>query len=74
MNSGSSLPGITYEITFYDRDGEVDSVQQHTDEALARSILQMFDEPDSAELYSRITLTAHDWSTGIDADLDALTF
>lgn len=74
MNNGHGLPGITYEITFYDRDGGIDSVQQHTDEALARSILQMFDEPDSAELYSRITLAAHDWSAGTDADLDALIF
>lgn len=68
------LPEITYELRFYDQRGTLDSTQQHTDEATARSILRLFDEPDSAEVYSRITLTAHDWITGADADLDALIF
>ena len=68
------LPEITYELRFYDLQGALDSTQQHTDEATARSILRLFDEPDSAELYSRITLMAHDWTTGADADLDALIF
>ena len=68
------LPEITYEITFYSLSGGIDSIQQHTDEASARSILRLFDEPDSAELYSRITLTAHDWSTGTVTALDALIF
>ena len=70
----NGLPEITYELTFYDLRGEIDSAQQHTDEALARSILLLFDEPDSAELYSRITLIAHDWSTGVETELDALIF
>ena len=68
------LPEITYELRFYDLRGALDSAQQHTDEATARSILRLFDEPDSAEVYSRITLTAHDWTAGTDADLDALIF
>ena len=66
------LPEITYEITFYNLSGGIDSIQQHTDEAAARAVLRMFDEPDSAELYSRITLTAYDWSTGAEKELDSL--
>ena len=74
MQNKASLPEITYEISFYDRHGVIDRVQQYTEEALARSILQMFNEPDSAELYSRITLTAHDWPSGIDTELASLIF
>ncbi len=70
----TGLPNTTYEIAFYDLRGHLDSAQQHTDEATARSILRLFDEPDSAELYSQITLTAHDWSTGAETELDALIF
>lgn len=70
----SGLVNTTYEIAFYDLQGQLDSSQQHTDETTARSILRLFDEPDSAELYSRITLTAYDWSTGAEAELDALIF
>lgn len=68
------LPEITYEIAFFDLRGGIDSIQQHTDEATARAVLRMFDEPDSAELYSRITLTAHDWSTGTETELHSLFF
>ena len=70
----SGLPETTYEITFFDLNGGIDSTQQYTDEAIARSVLRLFDEPDSAELYSRITLVSHDWSTGAEAELDALAF
>ena len=68
------LPEMTYEITFYDWQGGVDSIQQYADEATARSILRLFDEPESADLYSLITLIAHDWSTGTDTELEVLTF
>lgn len=56
------LPETTYELTFYDREGEEDSVQTYTDEATGREVMNLFDEPDSEELYSRIALTAYDWS------------
>ena len=68
------LPETTYEVTFYDKDGEEDSVQQHTTEESAKEIMKLFDEPDSAELYSRITLTAYEWSTGESRFLEELTF
>lgn len=64
----------TYEITFIRLDGKSNEVQQYTDEAFARESLRLFDEPDSAEMYSRIQLTRHDWKTGADKILETLNF
>ena len=64
----------TYEITFTRLDGKPDEVQQYTDESFARESLRLFDEPDSAELYSRIKLNRHDWKTGVDKILETLNF
>ena len=64
----------TYEITFTRLDGQPDEIQQHTSEELARESFRLFDEPDSADLYSRIELTRHDWDTGADEILDTLKF
>ena len=68
------LPTTTYELTFYDREGYEESVQQHTNEADARAALELFKEPESAELYSRITLVAYDWTSGTETTLKTLTF
>ena len=46
----------TYEITFTRLDGQPDEIQQHTSEELARDCFRLFDEPDSAEMYSKIEL------------------
>ena len=64
----------TYEITFTRLDGQPDEIQQHTREELARESFRLFDEPDSAEMYSRICLTRHDWETGADETLETLNF
>lgn len=64
----------TYEITFTRLDDQPEEVQQYTDEDFARECLRLFDEPDSAELYSRISLTRHDWGTGTDETLETLEF
>lgn len=72
--TATRLPEITYELTFYDRDGEEDSVQQYTDEQTGREVLSLFDEPNSEELYSRITLTAYDWNAKESRFLAELTF
>lgn len=68
------LPETTYELTFYDREGEEDSVQTYTDEATGREVMSLFDEPGSEELYSRITLTAYDWNAKESRFLTELTF
>lgn len=52
----------TYELAFYDHDGMIDSIQQYRTEAEAREAMNYFDEPDSAELYSIITLSKTVWS------------
>lgn len=64
----------TYEITFTRLDDQPEEVQQYTDEDFARECLRFFDEPDSAELYSRIRLTRHDWETDTDETLETLEF
>ena len=48
----------TYEITFTRLDGQPDEIQQHTSEELARECFRLFDEPDSAEMYSKLNLAA----------------
>ena len=64
----------TYEITFTRLDDQTEEVQQYTDEGLARECFRLFDEPDSAEMYSRIQLTRHDWETDEDEILETLEF
>ena len=64
----------TYEITFTRLDGQPDEIQQHTSEELARECFRLFDEPDSAEMYSKIELSCHDWETGADEILEMITF
>ena len=64
----------TYEITFTRLDGQPEEVQQYTDEGFARECFRLFDEPDSAEMYSKIQLTRHDWKTCADEILETLEF
>lgn len=63
----------TYEITFTRLDGQPYEIQQHTSEELARECFRLFDEPDSAEIYSKIELGRHDWETGMDEILETMT-
>ena len=35
---------------------------------------EVFDEPDSAELYSRIALREYDWQTRTETELEVLAF
>ena len=68
------MPTTTYEMTFYDLSGREDSRAQHTNAKDAWDAFRVFAEPDSAEVYSRITLTAHNWTTGTETALATLTF
>ena len=62
-NTYNGLPDTTWELTFYGKDGGVDSVQSYNNEEAAKEVLSLFLDEMSAELYSRITLTACDWRT-----------
>ena len=64
----------TYELIFYGRDGQVDSEQEYTDRRTALEAFRLFDEPDSAEFYSRIVLREYDWQTRTETELETLTF
>ena len=65
----------TFELTFFDRAGGIDSIQQFWTEEDARNALSLFDEPESADLYSAITLTKTEWYVNArHIFLDALVF
>ena len=64
----------TYELVFYGLNGQVDSEQDYTDRETALEALRLFDEPDSAELYSRIALREYDWQTRTETELEVLAF
>ena len=65
----------TYEITFYDKNGYVDSVQQYRNEKEARESLALFHDPLSLEMYSKITLSKTEWhSNAISTILDTFIF
>ena len=64
----------TYELVFYGRDGQADSKQDYTDRETALEAFRLFDEPDSAELYSRIALREYDWQTRTETELEVLAF
>ena len=60
-----------YELTFLNREVGMDS-QFYTDLPTALAAFRCFVEPESAELYSGITLTEHDWTTRQDRIVAAL--
>ncbi len=60
-NEFYELIETTYELTFYDLNEKVDSIQQYRTETEAREAMKLFDEPASVELYSMITLTKTEW-------------
>lgn len=65
----------TYELTFYDKAEHIDSIQQYRTEEEARTAFNLFNEPDSAELYSMITLTKTEWAVNArQVFIDALIF
>ena len=64
----------TYELVFFGRDGQVDSEQDYTDRETVLEAFRLFDESDSAELYSRIVLREYDWQTRTETELEALAF
>ena len=68
------MPTITYEISFYNRHGELDSHHQITDSDSAWYTFRCFAEEESAEAYSRITLTKYDWTDFSENLLATLTF
>ena len=66
------MPDKTYEMLFLNRDGSMNSQQQYTDFAEALAAFRLFVEPQSAELYSGITLLEHDWTSGKNRIVAAL--
>ena len=63
MNISQTEPAVstTYELTFFDLCGNVDSMQQYRTESEAREAMRLFTEPDSTDIFSKITLTKTEW-------------
>ena len=69
------MPSITYIIRFTRREwrpGQED--QEYTSLAVAWESFRLFAEPDSAELYRRIKLIAHNWEECAESTIAAIDF
>ena len=56
-----TYPETTFELCFYDRTGEIDSIQQYRTEEEARIALDLFNEPASTDMYKQIKLFKTEW-------------
>ena len=69
------MPGITYIIRFHLRDGRTPcEEQEHMALADSWEAFRLFAEPDSAEIYTRIELIAHDWEDGTESPIASMDF
>ena len=69
------MPGITYMLQFIHRDpGDIPEVIEYTALAEAWKSFRLFAEPDSADIYARIELIAHNWEDGTEAHIASMTF
>ena len=57
------MPEKTYELTFIYKDGGMDNGQCFSDLPTALEAFRCFVEPQSADIYSGITLTEYNWMT-----------
>lgn len=57
------MPEKTYELSFLYKDGGMNKGQVFSDLPTALSAFRDFVEPQSADIYSGITLTEYDWKT-----------
>ena len=48
--------------------------QEHTTAEAAWEAFRLFAEPDSAEIYTRIELIAHDWEDGTEGHIASMDF
>ena len=69
------MPGITYMLQFTHRDpGDIPEVIEYTALAEAWESFRLFAEPDSAEIYTRIELIAHNWEDGTEDHIASMDF
>jgi len=62
----------TYELTFLYKDGGMDKGQEFSVLPTALEAFRCFVEPDSADIYSGVTLTEYDWTSRQDRIIAAL--
>ena len=66
------LPNKTFFLRFIHRDSSEIEEQEYTTIHQAFDALRMFLEEDSAEMYSRIELSAYDWEQRISTPIATL--
>ena len=64
----------TYDLIFHDREGLLDSVLSFNDRDTALESFRLFDEPDSSEIYSRISLWEYSCGTGDYTQIRMMAF
>ena len=69
------MPRITYMLQFTHRDPtDIPEVIEYTALAEAWKSFRLFAEPDSAEIYTRVDLIAHNWEDGTEAHVAGMSF
>ncbi len=68
------MPTVTYQIIFYNLDGKEDSRDEFGCAEDAWEAFRTFAEPNSTDIYSRITQTAFDWKDYHEYFIASLTF
>lgn len=68
------MPEKTYQLTFLNQEGGLDSGQEYNDLPTALEAFKCFVEPKSAEVYNGITLTEYDWTMKRERIVAALAF
>jgi len=78
-NSGY-LPTILYDVTLYDKSGEIDSIQQFRNMSEVNEYIDMLTDDSeygyvvSQELYSKLIVTSYDFDTHEEHILKEISF
>ena len=74
------LPTILYDVTLYDKSGELDSIQQFRNMSEVDEYIDMLTDDSeygyiaSQELYSKLTVTSYDFDTQEERILKEISF
>ena len=69
------MPGITYMLQFTYRDpSDLPDTIEFIELASAWESFRLFAEPDSAEIYTRIELIAHNWEDCSESPIASMAF
>ena len=79
-SNSDHLPTILYDVTLYDKSGELDSIQQFRNMSEVDEYIDMLTDDSeygyiaSQELYSKLTVTSYDFDTQEERILKEISF